>query len=265
MGVKEHVYNASPREYNCSVSYTTAALYSDDLAHDVRSIFRDLIAEGKTPQEATESLVAEFAGLFKEFPDDEAVFWLALAAAQWRSGRLLDKVKKRAIDIIDSGGDLQRFSPRLRSSRTKVLTRLRETLTSRQPAQRTIRKRRIHLTQLEVGDLIQYTLLSGNLVVFRVVGHSGDASGRYAICELLDWIGSALPDDQVLLNLPAKEAVKPFVSRFQLPEPGPRTRGRERLRPLGLRAENAEKPIMPHWSNYWQNFDSSLSFTFGLT
>ena len=108
---------------------------------------------------------------FEAFPDDEAVFWLALAATQWRSGRLLSTVKKRAIDIIDAGGDLERFPPRLRSSRTKVLVRLRETLTSRQPIAAKIRKRRVHNTLLEVGDLLEYKLLSGRFVIFRVIGH----------------------------------------------------------------------------------------------
>ena len=37
---------------------------------------------------------------------DEPVVWLALAFCEWKKGRLSERVKKRAIEIIDSGGGL---------------------------------------------------------------------------------------------------------------------------------------------------------------
>ena len=41
--------------------------------------------------------------------DEACVFWLALAATQSKLGRLIDLVRDRAIEIIDSGADLRRW------------------------------------------------------------------------------------------------------------------------------------------------------------
>ena len=42
-------------------------------------------------------------------PDTGSVFWFALAAAQWKTGRLLPEVKDRALAEIESGADLRQW------------------------------------------------------------------------------------------------------------------------------------------------------------
>ncbi len=54
------------------------ALYSDDLAADVRSDFRALIGEGYSVAAAVEKLIKEYASALDD-PDEAPVFWLALA------------------------------------------------------------------------------------------------------------------------------------------------------------------------------------------
>lgn len=83
-------------------------IFSDDTAADTRDAFTDFIAEGMPPADATDRLIAESADILAD-DDDSAVFWLALAATQWKLGRLLDSVRDRAIEIIDSGADLRRW------------------------------------------------------------------------------------------------------------------------------------------------------------
>ncbi|MBK8562507.1 MAG: hypothetical protein IPN76_03970 [Saprospiraceae bacterium] len=57
------------------------AIFSD--AADVRDDFKDKTANGKTPLDATNEMIAENQAILED-NDDAAVFWLSLAAAQWK-------------------------------------------------------------------------------------------------------------------------------------------------------------------------------------
>jgi len=57
------------------------AIFSDDLAADIRSDFRELIGDGLTPSEATDLLKAEYASSLFD-PHEMPVFWIALALTQ---------------------------------------------------------------------------------------------------------------------------------------------------------------------------------------
>jgi AcrR family transcriptional regulator len=104
------------------------AIFSDDIAADTRDAFTDFIIEGLKSPDATERLLAESTEILAD--DEEAiVFWLALAATQWKLGRLLPDVRDRAIKIIDSGVDLHRFEGNPRSEinqRKKHLSKLHD-------------------------------------------------------------------------------------------------------------------------------------------
>ena len=63
------------------------ALFSDDLAADIRDELRDLIGEGHSAEEATERLLTEYADSLND-PDEQTVFWLALAVTQWKLSTL---------------------------------------------------------------------------------------------------------------------------------------------------------------------------------
>src|SRR5215469_10167451 len=80
------------------------AVFSDDTACDVRDNYVDLIGDGLSGVEATKKLLREWAGSLDD-PDEGPVFWLALAATQWKNGRLEDLVQQRALNIIDRLGD----------------------------------------------------------------------------------------------------------------------------------------------------------------
>ena len=67
--------------------------FPDDTTSDVRDGFRDLIGEALSTEQA---------------------FWLGLAVTQWKCGRLLERVKEKALEIIDTGADLKRWSGDIR-------------------------------------------------------------------------------------------------------------------------------------------------------
>ncbi len=186
------------------------AIFSDDIACDVRDDYRELIGEGVSGTEATRRLVEEYR------PDDDpsdTVFWLGLAATQWRLGRLEEGVKERALRIIEDETDLRRWeeeaSPRDVGRRRVALEKLREQLLAPQPPPKRVRAPYKQETELEVGDVWSYRLLSGRYSLLRVVGHHEDRQGRAPVVEVLDWEGAEiLPADEVA-SLRDRRAVWP--------------------------------------------------------
>ena len=82
------------------------AVFSDDLAADLRDEFRDLIGEGLSSTEAVDKLLGEYASSLED-DNEKSVFWIALAAAQWKLGRLEERTKKEALSLIATGEDLK--------------------------------------------------------------------------------------------------------------------------------------------------------------
>jgi hypothetical protein len=118
------------------------ALFDDDTACDVRDHFVHSLATAGDAAEATRSLLAAFAVAIEDV-DDGPVFWLALAATQWKYGCLVPDVRSRAIDVIDNGADLSRWQGSAdRKRRQVVLRELREKLLSPQPRPRGLRRRK---------------------------------------------------------------------------------------------------------------------------
>ena len=107
------------------------ALFSDDTACDVRDSYVDLVGDGLTGPEATKALLREWSDSLND-PDDSSVFWLVLAATQWRCGRLEGHVLQQALNVIDSGSDLARWKSSSTDfkKRKAVLEKLRAQLTS---------------------------------------------------------------------------------------------------------------------------------------
>jgi len=164
------------------------AIFSDDTASDVRDEFRDLIGEGLSTEQATDKLLRQYAPSLDD-PDDGPPFWLGLAVTQWKSGRLLERVKEKALEIIDSGADLKRWSGDAR--RRAVLEKTRAQLLSPQPRPTRIRKRYQENNNWEVGELISYQTPHGKYAVLRVLGHTTGSTGKHPIVELVNWYAAA--------------------------------------------------------------------------
>ncbi|HEX5322220.1 MAG TPA: hypothetical protein VFW40_00440, partial [Capsulimonadaceae bacterium] len=145
------------------------ALYSDDIACDVRDDFRDLVGDGLSGEEASNRLLQEWSSELDD-SDSGPVFWLALADTQWRCGRLEPRVKARAEAIIADKSDLARWQedPSLLRKREAVLAKLAEKLASPPPPPKKLPKRFRNHCDWAVGELIAYELLSGQKVIFRV-------------------------------------------------------------------------------------------------
>ena len=116
-------------------------LFSDDTARDVKRDFVALLRGGASAEEATRRLKRDASRLLQDM-DEGPIFWLALAATQWDYGCLDDEVKQLAIEVIDTGAGLDRWSGKALEKRRAVLAILRDKLLSTQPKAKRPRKRK---------------------------------------------------------------------------------------------------------------------------
>src|SRR6516164_2248093 len=117
------------------------AIFSDDVAADVRDHFTDLVSEGLEPGSATKRLVHESKDILED-DDDAVVFWIALAATQSKLGRLTRQVRDKAVRSIDQGEDLPRWQECSTSEinqRKKHLAKLRLRLLGPHPKPKKLR------------------------------------------------------------------------------------------------------------------------------
>lgn len=240
------------------------AVFSDDLATDLRGDFRELIGEGLSPSEATERLMTEYASSLED-PNEMPVFWIALALTQWNLGRLEDRTKNMALAVIDDGTDLSRWDdPVHRAKRAAVLAKVRAELLSTQPPAKRIPRTVKESNAWEIGEIIGFQLLSGKWTLFRVIGHHVDKGGRFAVCELLNWLDHQLPTPEIIAALPIrKESSSGGISQFIFPQPGKKTH-QARIVRTGL-STAPEQTVGGFTALIWPHVDAQLASIFGLT
>ena len=154
------------------------AVFSDDTACDIRGDYQDLIGEGHSGSEATDILLRQWSD--ETYSGERSVFWLALAATQWKCGRLEERAKGKALEIIERRSDLAGWEDeKLIRKRQAVLEKLRLQLVSPQPPIRKIPRRFRDRCDWKVGELVACRLKSGRWIIFRVTGHSTDKEGHH--------------------------------------------------------------------------------------
>jgi hypothetical protein len=182
------------------------AIFSDDLASDIKDDFRLKIALGKSVELAVQELKNEYQEDLQD-EKEHIVFWLALASTQWKLGRLQEEVKIRAINIIESESDLKRWEDDLSDykKRQKVLQKLKDQLLSKQPEAKKIAFPFISETKMEVGDLIKYEHQNGKYALFRVLRIKEDHRGdRYPQVEFLNYFDEKIPHLKIVEDLDRK-------------------------------------------------------------
>jgi hypothetical protein len=191
-------------------------IFSDDIAVDVRDEYRRLIGGGLDGPEATDKLLTSSAGIADD-DEDGIPFWLALAATQWKMGRLEPRVLDRALAILDAEADLERWQhedPELVPKRRAALEKLRATLTTPQGSETKVRAGGRFKARFAPGDVISYRLPDGRYTAFRIVGSKSDHEGEFDVAELVDYLGADPPTFEAVTQLPPR----PFLNHRQLPE-----------------------------------------------
>lgn len=182
------------------------AILSDDIAEDVSFRYKDLLGENYSSEDASKIVIEEYQNDLDV--EEMTVFWLSFALIQWKLGRLQEEVKNKAIEIIDSGVDLERWEeePKLIKKREAVLLKLKEQLHSPQPQAKRVPKRFVTDTFLKAGDAISYELVSGNFIILKVIGIIEQGTGdKYPLFEICDWIGEEIPPKKQINELALKK------------------------------------------------------------
>lgn len=189
------------------------SIFADDIAADVRDDYRDLIAGGIPDAAASAQIQKTFLehepGMREAI---EPLFWLALARAQWDIGRLDEATKAKALEVIESGQEIQRWrnldaSEADLTKRASVLAALRDVLQSPQNPRKKLRPRKQQTSPYQVGDVVSFKLSTGRCVLFRVTSLCRDRSGEFPVAEPLDWIGTTPPPISELAALPCRKRI----------------------------------------------------------
>jgi hypothetical protein len=242
------------------------AVFSDDTACDVRDTYIDLLGDGHSGHEATKKLVRQWSNSLTD-PDVAPVFWLALAATQWKCGRLEQQILTHALDVIESGSDLVRWTigSREYKKRQDTLERLRAQLKSPQPVERQIRKRFRDSNEWKIGDAVAYRLLSGRFVVLKVIGHHTDKGGTAPICEMIDWIGEELPAERTLRSLSIRQSNQAHRrTQFMIGRTKAKERPDDRIRYLRISLRPSQTPGQ-FTVTLWRRFDNFLAEVYEFT
>ncbi len=237
-------------------------VFSNDLAADVRSQYRELLEDQVPDLEATRRVIESYRSLDA---DEASVFWLALAAAQSRVGRLEESVKARAIEIIDSGRNLELWQagdPGLVAKRQAALTKLRAQLTEPQPRRTTIRRPWRHVTDLQPGDVLSFTAHSGRIAVLRVTRINDHRVGAAPIVVLLDWSGPMVPTPDQIEQLesrvgPGGHQATYNVAKHRKKDPDWRDIGFEMIAHVSSRPEDESTKAWTFLD--WKNLANSLN------
>lgn len=137
-------------------------LYQNDTALDIKNEFEELFNNGKAVTEITDKLMEDYKSAMED-PNEESLFWFALADTQWNFGVLLPFVKEKALNWIDyfcfELNSRTNINPN-KEQKKRVLYNLKAKLLSPQPPKKKISKRRIYACQWKIGDVFAYKLES---------------------------------------------------------------------------------------------------------
>ena len=155
-----------------------SSLYANDTTSDVRDTYMGFLKEQLSNEEAYAKTLEQFHEYIED-PDEEPLFWYALAESQWKTGRLQDDVKAKALEWIDKGGGMTLWqkSPSGGTGWQKTLDKLKIKLESEQPKERKIRKpAAIDQNPWNMGDVYAYQFHSDE-------ARKNGAHGKYMVLQ----------------------------------------------------------------------------------
>ena len=215
------------------------AIFSDDMASDVRGEYKVLLSAGIDSDTVEKALIGYYKDDIEMNSRDSSGFWLALALTEWNYGRLSNLVKEKALDIIDSGENLKYWycPPNARleeiarylgypghkndyEKRKKDLESLRETLMSPMKEPKKVKKQLGSRCPWKVGSLLAYQIITdkdleanplwGKYALLRIVKIikrplssiiPDIAYNEVMLVGLYGWCGDSIPDPQIVSEL----------------------------------------------------------------
>ena len=112
-------------------------IFQNDVADNVKTVYVSKLKIGKSDEEAVEELIAENTELLSD-NEDTLDFWLALSSVMYDHGRLNEKVKSKALALIGSNDDSERWTEKEYIKRKSELEKLKAKLCSEMPARKKV-------------------------------------------------------------------------------------------------------------------------------
>ena len=132
-------------------------IFQSDVALDVKEEYKTELLRGRSDEEALQT-VLESCRDFVNDAEDQYDFWFAIASYSYDLGRLLPKVKEKAVSLIDGGGDLERWEGREKAKREAVLNELKTKLQSEQPPRKEFKPLKKKLSPLIANDIYYFRI-----------------------------------------------------------------------------------------------------------
>lgn len=182
------------------------SLYANDTTCDIRGDYLDQLRRGKSNEETTKELILKYQELGGD-PEEEPLFWFALADTQWNYGRLLPEVKEKALYFLGQDEELERWresGEKQLKAWKNTLNKLEEKLRSPQPPEKKVSKYRLYQCKWKLGDVFAYRFSSeysrekgfyGQYIVFRKVSEDFWWPGHIVpVVQVYKWLGKEIPD-----------------------------------------------------------------------
>lgn len=219
-------------------------LYSDDTTCDVRDDFKAQLESGASPAAAEKAILDACGDVISEH-QVACLVYFALADTEWRFGCLSKRIKKRALDLLDAGGDVSYWegsSPESVRARTKALATLRSRLMKPPPPPKKIKRKmpRPPKEQIDfsVGTVFTLALPKGESAALVFVGsHGVETTGlsyQLAVFRLLPWQGKELPALSALKRIASRPVLMDDFDEFSLHSGDARSNPTKRLVPTDL-------------------------------
>jgi hypothetical protein len=168
----------------------------DDLTCDVIGDFEDALKQGKSIREATRVVKVEYEQVLSD-PEQEPLFWIALADVQWTYGQLDPAVLRRIRRDFASGASLMIWEgapDRGQEKRKKVLERFLAKVEHANPRPKKAPKTVIRPPKFQPGDCLTYPLTNGQYgaALVLAVDHSQPEYGKDLVA-VLDYMSPEKP------------------------------------------------------------------------
>lgn len=150
-----------------------SGLFENDIAEDVHTTFEECLYGGMTDKQASDYTRKCYSG-YDSF-DDERLAVIALAAIQWKLGRIDKAVRSEALQHIEalSGESISgMYPPEDWKTLSHELLQIKETLLCPPPKRAAIKKRKDYRCPWRIGDIFSFLLTAENSNDRNLIGRS---------------------------------------------------------------------------------------------
>ncbi|AGY54623.1 hypothetical protein BRDCF_p1996 [Bacteroidales bacterium CF] len=159
------------------------SIKGNDASSDIYLDFFDSYNDGKSPEEISKKLFADYQEVLDN-PQDCNNFWFALALAQWETKSLDEKVYKKVKEIIESGKDLKVWEElgadkKDIKKRKDVLDKFLVTIQTEKEKARLPKKIKAKDPIFKTGDCLTFKLKNGNFGGALVIGSDFESKYGY--------------------------------------------------------------------------------------